>query len=327
MWHIHETVNNHAIWAVIDNIKNIFSEIWENLKQWSKIVWFKFNEKEPVEIIDNNLVISWVLDGATINIRYNLLSGQLYMNSFVDESKWARPVITVWNTEANKPIWLFIPYKDILDNYYQPTNNINNFQNVLRQKIENVGDIVQKDIKSQSKKNSVVSKFLRTFNILKDGWSNPPLYFEGWWNLFDALQCINNSDSATLDKFQDFMYYMMEEYAGLKRWKNNESQKQDWSDKIFTHGTNEDKINEDEVDKDGKLFIDKMGQFKDEKVKIGQKNQFWIGDSLWFADIINTKLSQWDPPDKKLSIQKMDSFKKNIDECSTKNILKALDNI
>lgn len=352
--HIHETVNNHAIWAIIDNVKNIFLWMGENLKQWTNFQWFEFSEN-PAKINEDDLIISWTLDGAAVRIRYNLRDGLLYMSSFITET-WKPPKITIWDSEPNDQIWSFITFDEILKNYYKspvPTardnnnswyesdyqpisqwkkwnlmvrpqtytekNNseeirketVSNFHKTLNQKIESIGVAVQDRMQSQSKINSVVTQFLKTFNILEDG-QTEPINFEEWWNLFKALQIIKNSDTDTLGKFQEFMENLMK-YGGLKRWENNESQRQDWKDDISPS----------KDDLYGNSFVDAMSNFESEKRNFEQ----WKNDTLWFADIIVKYLSG--PTHEKLNIEDLVIFRKAINNCSwlEASLNKALNNI
>lgn len=125
IWKFWETVKTHAIGAVIDNVKNIFSQMW-NEKLWAIFQWFQFNENLPAKISWNDMIISWKVNWTNMNIRYDLKTGELFINSFLQETINPNK-ITIWNEEPNYKIWQLASFDTILDEYYKmPTISMNN---------------------------------------------------------------------------------------------------------------------------------------------------------------------------------------------------------
>ena len=124
-WGTNDTIRNYAIWAVIDNVRNIFSDIVDKWKSDSKFKWFEFNENEPVKREWNNIIIYGRFNWADIKIRYDLISGWLFMNSFLSYS-WMPENFSIWNdNEARHKIWQLDSFDKILNDNY----NLSKFSN------------------------------------------------------------------------------------------------------------------------------------------------------------------------------------------------------
>lgn len=120
-WIVYENTKLDAIGWVIDSIKNIFDKMWENMKFWQLCEGFKYDEREPLKIEWDKLVIKGLLNGTKTKMCYDLKNWDLYMNSFIKES--VNPaMITVgdrWNEwedypEADVKIWSINSFEDIL---------------------------------------------------------------------------------------------------------------------------------------------------------------------------------------------------------------------
>jgi hypothetical protein len=79
-----------------------------------------------------------------------------------------------------------------------------------------ISNTIVDNTKKQSARNTTVTKFMRTFNIMIDDQEDKSLDFNDGSNLFDLLQIIENSDSTVLEKFQIFME-KISDLSGLKR--------------------------------------------------------------------------------------------------------------
>ena len=120
-WIVYENTKLDAIGWVIDSIKNIFDKMWEEMKFWQLCEGFKYDEREPLKIEWDKLVIKGLLNGTKTKMCYDLKNWDLYMNSFIKES--VNPaMITVgdrWNEwedypEADVKIWSINSFEDIL---------------------------------------------------------------------------------------------------------------------------------------------------------------------------------------------------------------------
>lgn len=130
-WLVNDKIRNHALWAVIDNVKLIFSNIVEKWKWDSKFEWFKFNETEPVKRQWNDIIISGTFDWKKIKVRYDLISWWLFMNSYIKQS--LNPTkFTIWNnSEPNFKIGQLDSFDTILNkNYNTPDVSFENNANI-----------------------------------------------------------------------------------------------------------------------------------------------------------------------------------------------------
>lgn len=119
---LHETVKDFAIGAVIDDVKDMFWKIVNSNNTWIYMSWFEFDEKESAQIRNDNLIISGKFNGEKLSLKYNLNSGDLYMNAFIDNNG---QTIVVWSQEPTHKIWSLQPFENILDDFYKnPTDSI-----------------------------------------------------------------------------------------------------------------------------------------------------------------------------------------------------------
>ncbi len=283
-----EDKNNVAIGSVIDNVKNIFSNIsWKfNWDLWNK--WFKFNSNKPVEIEWDNLMISWKFNWAEVLVRYDLKLWEIFMNSFLqfkDDSK-----ILLWNTSiANHKIWKLESFSNILSN-----------RESFVSQVGLLSDAVIDSSKKQSAINSIVIKFLKTFNVITDTQDIGNIEVNDWSDFFDFLQIMNNSSPSNLENFQVFMSKIME-YLWLNWGKNNLDGPQ-------------------ENDKSGikneytSLLRNSVKDFSDNPNILKNKKNFESGYRLWIAGMIVNKLNNdVAKPNRKLDEFKMDNFMNNLE--------------
>jgi len=81
---------------------------------------------------------------------------------------------------------------------------------MLNANIDLIGDSVINHTKKQSTRNSVVIKFMKTFNIILDEENIKDIDVNNESNMFNLIQIIENSDSTALESFQIFMEKTME---------------------------------------------------------------------------------------------------------------------
>jgi len=114
-----EETKKYALWEVIDNVRDIFSNIVEKWEWNSEFEWFRFDRVNPVKREWDNIIMSGTFNWSNIKIRYDLNSWGLFINSFLQKSHWK---IIIWNnTDANLPIWELDSFDTVLDkNYHTP---------------------------------------------------------------------------------------------------------------------------------------------------------------------------------------------------------------
>lgn len=365
---INKTVKTHAIGAVIDNVRDIFGSLteWQDwnseLQNW-RIEWFKLANDKPVQKIWDNIIISGSFNGSDIKVRYELGSGKLFMNSFLQ--KLGVNKISIWNEFLiNYQIWTIKPFNNVLNDYYKlpprtpkknsthwippkkppredftepykPTNDIikdswpkwkpmrmpswvpwiqskinkdeinsrkEEAKKILNSQIDLIGEAIKKETESQAQKNSAINDFIKTFN-LDSNWEYESLDFNYWSNLFDVIQILNESDSSSLEYFNNTFMPKVMKYSWLEWGRYNESQNKNngKSEKIFEYKGDNENIN-----------------YMKDKIKDFNSKQFvWIANfesqhQLWFADLIKEKLTTWTQPNWKLDIWKMQNFIKNL---------------
>lgn len=377
-WEIDEKVKIYALWSVIDNVKNTFDSIVSKWQWDSKFEWFSFDSHEPVKRQWNDIIISGKFNWAEIKIRYNLLSGWLFMNSFIQHLSPSK--VTIWNnTDADYKIGQLESFDTILDEHYHSPNFSNSktdswnnskrefvsqnywlsewwewnqddiaqwsddlnidskktkkpsiavssqtkpateqvshlmmsknelislkerFWNMLNANIDLIGDSVINHTKKQSTRNSVVIKFMKTFNIILDEENIKNIDVNNESNMFDFIQIIENSDSTALESFQIFMEKIMG-YSWLSRWNNNLqwSQRNQKSDLV---------LHENDNNKYASLLRSCSIDFSNNIENLKWKLNFDSGSQLWFIDMIckNITNDTW-KPNWKIDVSKMNEF-------------------
>ena len=203
----------------------------------------------------------------------------------------------VWWNQWSNPTWDSKKIETIKQKY----------EAMLYTDIDIISDSIVNNAKKQSAINSVVTKFMKTFNIIIDGQEKKSIEFNDWWNwsdLFDFLEIINNSDSDTLDKFQLFMKEIVE-YSWLNRWNNNISWPQINSKSINI-------FNENNHNENISLLRDCWKDFSANIESLKGKPVFESNSKLWFARIIKEKFTNnISKPNRKLDERKMSEFFKD----------------
>lgn len=102
-------------------------------------------------------------------------------------------------------------------------NNMENnkliFQNKMKEAIDLIWDSVKNYSDLQTKKNDIIIKFLKTFNIVNSQMGIKSMEFHEPSNIYWLLHIIENSEADQLDKFSDFMN-IASKYWWLTRGEN-----------------------------------------------------------------------------------------------------------
>ena len=121
---VDETIKTYAIWAVIDNVRDTFDVITGE-QNW-EFNWFQLDNEKPIKKEWDNIIISGSFNGSEIKVRYDLKTGELFMNSFLHRLSPSK--IRLWiDSSMDYPIWTIKPFNDVLNDYYKfpphPQNN------------------------------------------------------------------------------------------------------------------------------------------------------------------------------------------------------------
>jgi len=303
---------NYAVGAVIDDVRDAFSTVSNNENiddiNWN-FNWFKLNEELPVEKVWNDIIIRGSFDGSEVKVRYDLETWKLFMNSFLH--KLSVDKFNIWdNSLIDLQIGQIKPFNRVLNEYNTSLksssydNSNNEVDKVLDSQMDLIGNAIKENSQNQAYKNSAITNFMRTFNIVSDSWRFNSFDFNNWSNLFDVIQILDNSDSSNLEYFNNVFMPTVMEYSWLKYWEKNiiQDKKNKKSETIFEYnGDNDNK----------KYLKDKIKNFNSEQFS-------WIANfnsnhQLWFADLIKLKITSWSKPTWKLDIKKMDDFIKDIE--------------
>ena len=319
---IDETVRTYAAGAVIDNIRDIFADISEKFwwEVWSK--WFKLNQKEPIKKDWDNLLISGEFNWAEIKVRYNLDTGELFMNSFFQRTSPTK--ISIGNSDnIDYPIWQIDSFKDILNNYYKAprlttshkrwshdneggiSNKKKDITSKLNSQIDLIGEAVVLWTEKQSSKNSAIEQFMKTFNIIRsDEWFGT-LDFNQWSNLYDFINIVdNNTDNQALEYFNNTFMPKIMEKSWLQWWENNLHQDKNSEESRRT-------FSDDEWENKSIQYLrSKIENFNPDQFKWNAN--FDASHQLSFVDVIKEKVI--DPTSWNLNISNMESFIIELDK-------------
>lgn len=275
---VDEVVKNHAIWAVIDNVKDVLDVLSKNRDSWQSSESFKYNEKNPVEIVNENkdeypkMVISGTFGWNNIIVYYDTKTWDLSVNSNISEDEsWE---MTVWKNSLPKKIWTIASFDNILQDFYKtPTdeiwdsfsklsqnNSVNNtgvqnsetnfnqlssrrlpvkeiketnrlrLQKICWTQIDKIWNIIIDELERNTQVDWVIYSLFRTLNIFSDDIKQEDknnmqssVILKNNTDLYKIIKMIQNSDSKTLNEFQNNMAYFME-ILWLSWWKNNYKQ-------------------------------------------------------------------------------------------------------
>ena len=296
-----EENNNKAIWSIIDDVRSIFSEKQEN-GEWNISIgkWLELKNQNPVKIEWDNLIISWKFDWVDVTVHYNLKTGELFMNSFLQHEDLSK--IKLWDNLLTN-VWQLASFDNVVTN-----DELLKSQENLQVKLLN--NTVKEKVEKQGTVNSAITKFMTTFNIMSPSWWFSSLDFNEWSNLFDVIQIIERTadsedgDSQSLEYFNSTFMPIMMEHSWLKWWERNDHQDKEWqkSKNIFSYNGDNGYIN---------CLKDKTKDFNPEQF-------LWVANfesqhQLWFADLIKEKIITWKKPDRKLDEEKMREFVNGVE--------------
>ena len=336
----------YALGEVIDNIKTLFSGL--NSKKLWDFMNLQLDENEPADVKGDYLFIKWKVNWTETNIKYDLRTWKLYMNSFTSQT-FNPPKIIVWNTEPNWEIWDLGSFEEAisnLDSAFQIQSNEEHWNNIESPKNKDVNDwnesedkgnsvensqnpeklirnklnrdlkeiwvIVKERAWEQGKENNIIDSLLKTFNILPESWEPRNIEFIGWSKLFTLLESIRNTSSETeLLEFSNQMNELMA-LCELSRWKNNENPKKSEFSSITIFDIDENNASTDiiSLQKANKDFFLDTSWEKD-KIK-NSESHFDSSIQLSFANIIVQKCCRNTWNWRKISANEMKSFVKSI---------------
>ena len=328
----------YALGEVIDKIKSLFSNI--NSKKLWNFMGIELDENEPANVMNDCLFLKWKINWSEINIKYDLRTWKLYMNSFTEQTS-NPPMIVVWNTKPNREIWDLGSFentisnmdsifhiqnddentKGLWDNYLWNSSkdgkdSKQNQEMLIKKKLTNdlgnIWKIVKEKAWEQGKENNVIDDLLKTFNILPDYWELKDVEFMWWSKLFILLESIKNTDNEEdLLKFSNQMKELMS-MCELSRWKNNEAPQKSEFSSVTIFDINENNAATDIISlqkANKKFFLNES--WEKEKLK-SSKSHFDSSVQLSFADIIVQKCCKntWDW--RKISTIEMETFINSI---------------
>ena len=193
---------------------------------------------------------------------------------------------------------------------------------VLNSQLGLIGNAIKLSTENQAQKNSAITEFMKTFNITSNSRKFNNLDFNDGSNLFKVIQILDNSDSTSLEYFNNTFMPKMMWYAWLKRGERNEYQDKSnkKSERIYKYDGDNENI---------KYFRDKTKDFNPEQ--FSWVANFESSHQLWFADLIAEKITLWNKPNRKLDITKMWRLIKSIENKNDENpdniLEKKLNNI
>jgi hypothetical protein len=173
------------------------------------------------------------------------------------------------------------------------------YSDMLNADLDMIGDMIMDNTKMQSAKNSSITKFMKTFNILWYSWWFQSVDFNEGSNLFRLVKIIDYTGDKQpdwvdiLDYFENTFMPKAMEYSWLKWWENNYNQDKSWD--LFTRNDNNKTTN---------ILKSKIDNFNPHLFE-------WIWDfdsshQLWFIDLITDNLL--DKSQNTLDMEKMRNF-------------------
>ena len=239
----------YALGEIIDNIRTLFSDL--NSKKLWNFMNLQLDEKSPADIIGDCLFIKWKINWAETNIKYDLRTWKVYMNSFTEQIL-NPPKIIIWNTTPNKEIWDFGSFDDAISNMnsaFMIQNNENNdswnfnnlwdtpnddndssenkqdpedlIKNKLNRDLKSIWKIVNDEVWKQTLENDIINGFLKTFGISSNTWGSKE--FVGSSKLYTILNNFINIDSEfELTEISNYMKKILK-LLSFSRWEDNQT--------------------------------------------------------------------------------------------------------
>ena len=176
---------------------------------------------------------------------------------------------------------------------------------MLNINLDMISNSIINHTKRQSAVNSIITKFMTTFNIMSPSWWFSSLDFNEWSNLFDLIQIIERTSDPNDGNIQNLEYFsstfmpVVMEYSWLKWWERNDRQNKNTQKSKDIFGYNGDN-----------KYINWL---KDKTKDFNPKQFSWVANfekqhQLWFADLIKENIITWNKPNWKLDGEKMRKF-------------------
>jgi hypothetical protein len=344
----HNVVKEYAIWAVIDNIKDMFQSIVKNSNEWVYMSWFEFDEKKSARIENNNLIISGKFNWETLILKYNLNNGELYMNSYI--SKLGNDTIVVWDNSPKQKIWELKPFQSVLHDFYEnPTESMSNevfqkfkrnpsYQTESKQGSNNTrprhsprrGIEARRRIKEEHKRKfqQICGTKLDEINErIKNQAKSRTTQNNTVSNLLKTLNIMPEDDdySKTInlkensDLYQTVKTITNSENDDINYFSNylwNLMNKYIWlrwwkNNLLWQDKTTKDAkqiFNENKSWKTITYLRETTGNFNDEYSQIGGKLEFNSWSYFWILKLINEKFVDGEPSERRLNKGKMEEF-------------------
>ena len=236
----------YALGEIIDNIRTLFSDL--NSKKLWNFMNLQLDEKSPADIIGDCLFIKWKINWAETNIKYDLRTWKVYMNSFTEQIL-NPPKIIIWNTTPNKEIWDFGSFDDAISNmnsaFMIQNNDSWNFNNLwdtpnddndssenkqdpedliknkLNRDLKSIWKIVNDEVWKQTLENDIINGFLKTFGISSNTWGSKE--FVGSSKLYTILNNFINIDNEfELTEISNYMKKILK-LLSFSRWEDNQT--------------------------------------------------------------------------------------------------------
>ncbi len=348
-----ETTRNHAIGAVIDNIKSIFNDLTiRNTQTWNE--WFRYDETTPVKIENGHMIISWYFRWEKVKVSYDIWSWEISINSFVTK---------IWDYlkigDSEKIIGSIEPFQQIFDNFCKkPTDSLvddiykgdswykNNYNSnnrwekrrnhqiklTNRMRLQQTSwielDRIGEGINSGTMTNLIVSWMLKTLNILPENTKleGTTALFKEWTDLYYYIQTVQNSvkkHKLWIDAFIKMIPELVK-YLWLTWNMNNEHQIKDESNPIFNPKWNSDWNSDWKYDRKYDIldYLKKNWENFDKETSRVDSAKFDNKENFWLLKIINEKFVKGTPPNQHFDELKIKEFIPMIeDTIRTRNLI------
>jgi len=216
------------------------------------------------------------------------------------------PISNIPTHNPSNP-WSFRPItSEIRGNSREEMESIRKkYKDMLNINLDMISNSIINHTKRQSAVNSIITKFMTTFNIMSPSWWFGSLDFNEWSNLFDLIQIIERTSDPNDGNIQNLEYFsstfmpVAMEYSWLKWWERNELQNKNGQKSKDIFGYNGDN-----------KYINWL---KDKTKDFNPKQFSWVANfekqhQLWFADLIKENIITWNKPNWKLDGEKMRKF-------------------
>lgn len=258
----------------------------------------------------------WVEDSDSDNTKKKLhLASIIKSHATNTEPTPSEPANTPVNTPSQPQS--FKPSTIINNNSIDLNAIKSKYKDMLYANLDMISNRIIDNTKRQSAMNSVVTKFMKTFNIIPTQWEFGSIDFNTSSNLFDIIQIIEETGNPKTGEIQSLEYFnntfmpTIMKYSWLEWWNNN------------IHGSQRTEKNKDNYD----IILDKskdndyissirenVNDFTQNlwKFQPGKTRNYDSDYKLWFVEFIKNNFVEWSGPNWKLSFSKMETFIKKL---------------